>query len=224
MDYLQIFLTALFSAVVLFALTKLMGHKQMAQLDVFDYVNGITIGSIVAELATELEDPLKPLIALLVYAAVALFLSVLSNKFPSSRKIILGHPVLLLDNGKMFRSNFKKSKLDLNEFLYLCRAQGYFDISQIQTAVFEANGSVSILPKSANRPLTPEDMKLCPAAEKPVTEVIMDGKIVSQSLEKILKDENWLTSQLKRQGIPSINQTFFAFVDEKLNLTAYPMD
>lgn len=224
MDYLQIFLTALFSAVVLFALTKLMGHKQMAQLDVFDYVNGITIGSIVAELATELEDPLKPLIALLVYAAVALILSILSNKFPSSRKIILGHPVLLLDNGKMFRSNFKKSKLDLNEFLYLCRAQGYFDISQIQTAVFEANGSVSILPKSANRPLTPEDMKLYPATEKPVTEVIMDGKIVSQSLEKILKDENWLTSQLKRQGIPSINQTFFAFVDEKLNLTAYPMD
>lgn len=224
MDYLQIFLTALFSAVVLFALTKLMGHKQMAQLDVFDYVNGITIGSIVAELATELEDPLKPLIALLVYAAVALLLSIISNKFPSSRKIILGHPVLLLDNGKMFRSNFKKSKLDLNEFLYLCRAQGYFDISQIQTAVFEANGSVSILPKSANRPLTPEDMKLYLAAEKPVTEVIMDGKIVSQSLEKILKDENWLTSQLKRQGIPSIKQTFFAFVDGKLNLTAYPMD
>lgn len=224
MDYLRIFLTALFSAVVLFILTKLMGHKQMAQLDVFDYVNGITIGSIVAELATELEDPLKPLIALLVYAAVALLLSILSNKFPSSRKIILGHPVLLLDNGKMFKSNFKKSKLDLNEFLYLCRAQGYFDISQIQTAVFEANGSVSILPKSANRPLTPEDMKLYPAAEKPVTEVIMDGKIVSQSLEKILKDENWLTSQLKRQGIPSVKQTFFAFVDDKLNLTAYPMD
>lgn len=224
MDYLQVFLTALFSAVVLFVLTKLMGHKQMAQLDVFDYVNGITIGSIVAELATELEDPVRPLIALLVYAAVALALSIISNKFPSSRKIILGHPVLLIDNGKMFRSNFKKSKLDLNEFLYLCRVQGYFDISQIQTAVFEANGSVSILPKSANRPATPNDMKIYPSQEKPVTEVIMDGKLVSGSLEKLLKDESWLISQLKRQSIPSIKQTFFAFVDDKMTLTAYPKD
>ncbi|MGN0463899.1 MAG: DUF421 domain-containing protein [Acutalibacteraceae bacterium] len=224
MDYLQVFLTALFSAVVLFILTKLMGHKQMAQLDVFDYVNGITIGSIVAELATELEDPVRPLIALLVYAAVALALSIISNKFPSSRKIVLGHPVLLLDNGKMFRSNFKKSKLDLNEFLYLCRSQGYFDISQIQTAVFEANGSVSILPKSANRPATPGDMKIYPAQEKPVTEVIMDGKIVSGSLEKLLKDEKWLLSQLKGQNIPSVKQTFFAFADDKCNLTAYPKD
>lgn len=224
MDYLQVLLTSLFSAVVLFLLTKLMGHKQMAQLDVFDYVNGITIGSIVAELATELEDPLRPFIALLVYAFVALLLSIVSNKFPSSRKIILGHPVLLLDNGKMFRSNFKKSKLDLNEFLYLCRAQGYFDISQVQTAVFEANGSVSILPKSANRPLTPEDMKIYPANEKAVTEVIMDGKIVTGSLEKLLKDKSWLEAQLKRQGIPSIKQTFFAFVDDKMNLTAFGMD
>lgn len=224
MDYLQVFLTALFSAAVLFVLTKLMGHKQMAQLDVFDYVNGITIGSIVAELATEIEDPLKPLIALLVYAAVALTLSVVSNKFPSSRKMILGHPVLLLDNGKMFRSNFKKSKLDLNEFLYLCRAQGYFDISQIQTAVFEANGSVSILPKSANRPATPEDMKIYPSQEKPVTQVVMGGKVVGGSLEKLLKDKDWLVSQLKRQGIPSIEQTFFAFVNDKQELTAYTKD
>ncbi len=221
MDYLQVFLTALFSAVLLFILTKIMGHKQVSQLDVFDYVNGITIGSIVAELATELETPIRPLIALLVYAVVAFSLSVISNKFPSSRKIILGHPVLLIDNDKMYRSNFKKAKLDLNEFLYLCRNQGYFDISQIQTAVFEANGSLSILPKSANRPLTPDDMKIYPTQEKAVTELVMDGKIVTGSLEKLMKDESWLTAELKKQGIPSIKQTFFAFADDKKNVTAY---
>ncbi|MGN1349300.1 MAG: DUF421 domain-containing protein, partial [Acutalibacteraceae bacterium] len=160
MEYLKVGLTALLSALALFILTKLMGHKQLAQLDVFDYVNGITIGSIAAEMATELEAPLKPFIALVVYALIAVALSIISNKFPASRKIIVGHPIILLDKDKLYRKNFKKAKLDLNEFLCLCRGQGYFDINQIETAVFEHNGSLSILPKAGNKPLTPDDMKV----------------------------------------------------------------
>lgn len=83
MEYLKVGLTALLSALALFILTKLMGHKQLAQLDVFDYVNGITIGSIAAEMATELEAPLKPFIALVVYSFIAVALSIISNKFPA---------------------------------------------------------------------------------------------------------------------------------------------
>ena len=224
MMYLQVALTTLFSAIALFILTKIMGHKQLAQLDVFDYINGITIGSIAAELATELEKPLKPFVALVIYAVIAVLLSIISDKFPSSRFIILGEPVILMNNGKLYRKNFKKAKLDLNEFLCLCRGQGYFDINQIQTAVFEHNGSLSILPKVANRPATPDDLKVYPKQEKILTEVIMDGKLVKGSLEKIGKDEKWLREKLREQKIPEIKQVFFATVDDTLTLSAFKVD
>ena len=221
---LQVALTTLFSAVALFILTKIMGHKQLAQLDVFDYINGITIGSIAAELATEIEQPLKPFVALVIYAIIAVLLSIISDKFPATRFIILGDPVILMNNGKLYRKNFKKAKLDLNEFLCLCRNQGYFDINQIQTAVFEHNGSLSILPKVANRPATPDDLKVYPKQERILTEVIMDGKIVKGSLEKIGKDEKWLKEKLKEQKIPEIKQVFFATVDDTLTLSAFKVD
>lgn len=224
MDYLKIALLALFSAAVLFLLTKLMGHKQIAQLDTFDYINGITIGSIAAELATELEEPLKPLTALVVYALVALSMSIISNKLPSSRKIILGHPVVLMDNDKLYRKNFKKSKLDLNEFLALCRTQGYFDISKIETAVFEHNGSLSILPKASDKPLTPSDMKLNPQQDKAVTQIIMDGKLDEKNLKSTGKTTEWLKKNLRKQNIKEINDVFFAFINDSGTLTAYSIE
>lgn len=221
MEYLKVGLTALLSALALFILTKLMGHKQLAQLDVFDYVNGITIGSIAAEMATELEAPLKPFIALVVYALIAVALSIISNKFPASRKIIVGHPIILLDKDKLYRKNFKKAKLDLNEFLCLCRGQGYFDINQIETAVFEHNGSLSILPKSGNKPLTPDDMKVYPPQEEVITELIMDGKIIEENLKKANKSVLWLSRRLEEQHISDPKEVFFAFVDNKSTLSVY---
>lgn len=221
MEYLKVGLTALLSALALFILTKLMGHKQLAQLDVFDYVNGITIGSIAAEMATELEAPLKPFIALVVYALIAVALSIISNKFPASRKIIVGHPIVLLDKDKLYRKNFKKAKLDLNEFLCLCRGQGYFDINQIETAVFEHNGSLSILPKAGNKPLTPDDMKVYPPQEEVITELIMDGKIIEENLKKANKSVLWLSRRLEEQHISDPKEVFFAFVDNKSTLSVY---
>lgn len=221
MEYLKVGLTALLSALALFILTKLMGHKQLAQLDVFDYVNGITIGSIAAEMATELEAPLKPFIALVVYALIAVALSIISNKFPASRKIIVGHPIILLDKDKLYRKNFKKAKLDLNEFLCLCRGQGYFDINQIETAVFEHNGSLSILPKAGNKPLTPDDMKVYPPQEEIITELIMDGKIIEENLKKTNKSVLWLSRRLEEQHISDPKEVFFAFVDNKSTLSVY---
>ena len=90
METIRIIFTALLSVVALFIITKAMGHKQVAQLDFFDYVCGITIGSIGAELATELEEPYKPLLALAVWGGVSLFLSFLAHKLPKTRKYING--------------------------------------------------------------------------------------------------------------------------------------
>ena len=162
MEIIKVLLTSLLSVAALFAMAKLMGHKQISQLDFFDYICGITIGSIAAELATELEEPMQPLIAIGVYGVTAIVLSKLTSRFPRTRKLINGTPTILMSDGKLCRENMKKAKLDLSEFMVMCRQQGYFDLSDIQTAVFEFNGRLSILPVSKKRPANPEDLGLSP--------------------------------------------------------------
>ena len=148
-------LTTLLSLIVMFLLTKLMGSKQVSQMTLFDYVVGITIGSIAAELATELEDPERPLLAMVLWGLAAWGISVLGNKSLRARAFLSGKPLVLLDQGVIRRDNLKRARLDLNEFLTYCRIAGYFDLSEIQTAVLEHNGSVSFLPKETDRPATP---------------------------------------------------------------------
>ena len=121
MDLFKICLTSVLSAASLFFIAKIMGHKQMSQLDFFDYITGITIGSIAAELATELEEPLKPLIAMLVYGVITFILTTITSKFPRARKYINGSPTIIMNDGKIYRENMKKAKLDLSEFMLMCR-------------------------------------------------------------------------------------------------------
>ena len=108
MKILGVILTTLLSVIVLFLLAKIMGHKQIAQMDLFDYIAGITIGSIGAELATELEQPWKPLIAMVIYGGVTFGFSVITSKYPRLRKYINGTPTVILHNGKLYRKNMKK--------------------------------------------------------------------------------------------------------------------
>ena len=124
MEIIKIISTSLLSVAALFVITKIMGHKQVAQLDFFDYVSGITIGSIGAELATELEKPLRPLIALAVYGGASLLLNLLTHKLPRTRKYINGTPTILFNGGKLYRGNLKKAKLDLSEFMLFVSLQG----------------------------------------------------------------------------------------------------
>lgn len=221
MEILQVILTALLSAAALFAIAKLMGHKQVAQLDFFDYISGITIGSIAAELATELEAPWKPLTAMAVYGTIAILLSRITSKAPKSRKYINGTPTILMDNGKLFRENLKKAKLDLSEFMMLCRQLGYFNLSDIQTAVFEFNGQLSVLPVSGKRPANPADLGLTPAQEHICTELIMDGRIMAENLKRRGLEEKWLQKQLEAQGFHSAKEVFLGICDENNTLTLF---
>ena len=224
MDLFKVLLTALLSAAVLFFLTKIMGRKQVAQLDFFDYINGITIGSIAAELATELETPWKPLIAMLVYGVISVTLSFVASKFPRTRKYINGTPSILMNDGKLYRNNLKKAKLDLSEFLTMCREQGYFHLSDIQTAVFEYNGKLTVLPVSENRPATPADLGLSPAPAHIDTELIMDGRVLGENLKRMGLDPVWLDKQLKAQGYRSPREIFLGVCDENHTLSLYPRE
>lgn len=223
MDIIKVILTALLSVAALFIITKIMGHKQVAQLDFFDYVSGITIGSIGAELATELEAPERPLIALAIYGLASTILNLLAHKIPRTRKYINGTPTILMNGGKLYRKNLRQAKLDLSEFMLLCREQGYFDLEEIQTAIFEHNGKLSILPKAENRPATPEDLKIEAKATHIGVEVIMDGRVMGENLSRIGRDANWLTKQLKAQGHGDAKEILLGIYRPKEDkLTLYP--
>lgn len=208
MEIFKVILTSLLSVAVLFVTAKIIGHKQISQLDFFDYITGITIGSVGAELATNLETPWKPLTAMIVYGATAFFLSVITSKIPKSRKYINGTPTIIMDSGKLYRKNMKKAKLELSEFMVMCRQAGYFNISDIQTAVFEYNGKLSVLPVSDKRPINLSDMKITPPCQSIDTEVIMDGRILDDNLKRKGLDKTWLENKLKEQGYHNAKEIF----------------
>ena len=221
MKFLTLCLTALGSFAALFIIAKFIGRKQVSQLDFFDYITGITIGSIAAEMATELEEPWKPLIAMIIYGSVTLLLSSVTIKFPRVRKFLNGTPTILMDHGKLYRENLKKSKLDLSEFMVLCRQQGYFDLTDIQTAVFEYNGKLTILPVSSQRPATPNDLNLAPEQELLFTELIMDGRVLDENLSRVGLNRVWLEKQLKASGVQSADEVFLAVCDRNLKFVLF---
>lgn len=223
MELLQVAITSVVSFLVLFFLAKIMGHRQIAQLSVFDYINGITIGSIAAELATELEKPLRPLLAMVIYALLTVLLEALALKYQRLRKFISGTPSIILDNGKLYRENMKKARLDLTEFLIQCRQQGYFDLGAIQTAVYESDGRLTILPVAERRPATPEDLGVAPEKEEFFTEVIMDGRILGGNLQRMGVNETWLEKQLRAQGYHSAKEIYLGLVDGNKQLSLYPI-
>lgn len=216
--------TSAVSIVVLFLLTKLMGSKQVSQMTAFDYIIGITIGSVAAELATDLEEPTQPLTALIIYGLAAFGISVLTSKSIRARGAVTGRPLILLEDGVIFRENLKKARLDLNEFLTYSRISGYFDLNQVQTAVFEHNGVVSFLPKEPYRPATPSDMDLKPKQSHVQMPFVMDGKLLPKNIAQAGKEEAWVRRMLLKQGYRDERAVFLALWDGDSKLTAFPMD
>lgn len=220
----QTILTTLLSIVVIFLLAKLMGTKQVSQMTMFDYVVGITIGSVAAELATELEEPVKPLTALILYGLVAVLISILTSKSIRARSMVTGKPLVLLENGVIYRKNLQKARLDLNEFLTYCRIGGWFDLNQLQAAVLEHNGIVSFLPKETDRPATPTDLNLNPKQSQVQIPFVMDGVLLEENIRQVGKEESWVHRSLLREGYKDEKEVLLALWDGGEKLTVFPMD
>ncbi|MGI6270654.1 MAG: DUF421 domain-containing protein [Candidatus Howiella sp.] len=222
-DLLNVALTSIGSIVALFLLTKLMGNKQMSELNMFDYITGITIGSIAAEMATALEsDFAKPLLSMVIYALTATVISLVASGSIRARRLINGRSVVLCKDGELYKKNFKKTRLDLNEFLTQCRVNGYFDLAEIELAMLEPNGRISILPKAENRPATPKDLNIQPKKSEILINVIIDGRVVEGNLRHTGNNRQWLENQLKTQDCKT-EDIFLATCDRNNTLTVYRM-
>lgn len=222
LDLLKIVWLSLGSAITLFILTKLMGNKEMSQLTMFDYIIGITIGSIAAEMSTALEDDFfQPLIAMIIYAVFSILLSIFSYKSLKFRRFVSGTSLVLFDNGQIYINNLKKAKIDINEFLMQVRINGFFNLSDIQTAILEVNGKISFLPKENKRPATPSDFNITPPPERVCVTIVLDGILLKENLYYTGNDELWFEKQLASQNIKDINNIFLAVCDCNNNLSIY---
>lgn len=219
-EVMQVLGTGVLSIVTLFVLTRLSGKRQIAQMSTFDYINSITIGSIAAELATDLEQWYRSLTALVLYGVVTWLVHMAACKSVQARQFLCGRASVLMENGTIYKKELAKAGIDLNEFLGQARVAGYFDLNEIDTALMETSGQISFLPKSANRPATPQDLELRPDPASRWLDLILDGKLQWENLRQSGRDEKWLAMMLERADIGQTGEAFYAACDKDGNFFA----
>lgn len=213
---------ALLMTVILFVLTKLMGKKQISQLNFFDYIIGITIGNIVADISLDLEKGLiAGLICLVSFGLFSVLISYVTMKSLSLRRFFIGVPTILIENNKIIEGGLRKAKLDVNELLAEARSQGYFKLEDIEYAIMETNGSVSFMPVNSSSPATKKDVNAKISKESLVANVIIDSKLLEENLSEMHKDKKWLDSVLKVQGFSNYDDIMLATLDINDKVVVY---
>jgi len=222
MEILDVTVRSLLSLVTLFLVTKMLGKKQVSQLSLFDYVIGISIGNFAAEVTISTDTQfLNGILAIIIFGLIAYTVSILTMKSIKLRRFFMGIPTPLIQNGKILESNLKQVKFDINDLLEECRSNGYFDIGEIEYALMESKGTLSILPKGENQPLTIKDMNLKSKKQGLVGNIIIDSKIMENNLKNMNKDEKWLEKELKVKGYKDLSDILLATLDIDEKLTIY---
>lgn len=215
-DYIFVLLNSLFSFISLFIISKILGKKQIAELSFTDYVVGITIGSIAASWSTDVTNPwYYYAISLSVFLIFSYLITHFERTALFLKSFLRGKPILIVKNGRIDYKNLKKSKLDVNDLLGLCRSKGYFNLKDVAFAIFETNGELSILPVGQQKPTVVEDFGI-KSQEACLTKfVISDGIIDKNYLKNLNKDNQWLFKKLDIKSKKDLKNILVAFYDEK---------
>lgn len=218
-DWLDIIVRSILFLLILFLMTKLLGKKQISQLSFFEYVNGITIGSIGAEVVTGLEQSIYlGILSIVTFAAIPFIAGFISLKSKPFRNFVEGKGTVFIKDGKILEDNLKKERYTTDELLELLRKDNVFKVADVEFAVLETTGDLSILLKKENQPLTPKDLNLTVASEKEPQTVIMDGEILDEPLATGGRSRQWLHTELAKLGV-TIENVFLGQVDSYGQLT-----
>lgn len=221
MEILSVLASSVCSLAVLFLLAKLVGVRQISEMSFFDYVVGITIGSIAAEMSTNLENGwVKPITAMLVYGVTAFLISVISRKSIKARRILSGTPTVLINRGEIDRKSLTKARMEVNDLLAQARIAGYFNLADIDYAILETTGNISFQPVPGKRPLNPKDFNFSPMREGLYINVIIDGVIMKEDLKYAHVSEKELLKMLKDREVETKN-IILATIDLNKQLTIY---
>ncbi|MBR5289444.1 MAG: DUF421 domain-containing protein [Erysipelotrichaceae bacterium] len=198
MNFYSLIIRTLASILTLQLLTKWVGAKTISQCSYYDYIVGITIGDVAASFALEQNTHwIYPVTVMFLYAFSNVFESWLTSKSIKARKILTGVPYILIYHGKIIEDNLKKVHFDINDLSTQCRIQGYFNLSDIDYAVMETTGQLSILPKKQAEPVKIEDTDIEYTENTLHAHVIIDGNIMEKNLHSLGFDVNWLHRRLK---------------------------
>jgi uncharacterized membrane protein YcaP (DUF421 family) len=205
--------------IVLFLITKWIGKKQISQLSFFEYVTGITIGSIGAEIMTGLEHKIYiGILSIVTTAAVPFIVGLISLKSKLFRNFVEGKGSIFIKDGKVMEDNLKKERYTIDELMALLRKKDVYQVSDVEFAVLEATGDLSVMLKKENQPLTPKDINLTvPSIKEPQT-VIMDGVIMDEPLATIGRSRAWLHTELEKLGV-TVENVFLGQVNSYGELT-----
>lgn len=213
-EALVVFVRGLIAFFTLLIFARLLGKQQISQLTFFDYVLGISIGSTAASLTTDLSSRAWPhWVGLITWTALVFAAQFITMKWRYASKYVDGEPVVVVMEGAIMENAMKKMRYRIVDLQEQLRAAGVFDINQVQYAVVETNGTLSVLKKPVYQPVTPRDLKLPPQNQSMASEIIFDGVVVDENLKERGLSREWLLNELELRGVYSFSDVFLATVD-----------
>ena len=224
-EIIEVMLKGSIAVIYLFLVIKTLGKKQISELNIFDYIIGLSLGNIAAEMTVNDEITImEGLASMTIYALFSLFVSFITSKSIMARRFITGFPIVLIDNGKISKEQLKKCKIDINDLMQDARESGYFDITEINYAIMEPSGKISFLPKAKYQPVTNNDLKLKVNESGLTSNLVIDGNIMKENIKAIGHDEKWLLTRLKKEGYNNVEDLLLVTCDNKEKLTIYKMN
>jgi len=218
-EWLVIVLRSISLLIVLFFFTKWLGKKQISQLNIFEYITGIVLGGIVALHSIDLKSNIfYGLIAMLVWFLIPLLVDYISLKSKTFREFTQGKSAVFIQNGKIMEDNLKKEGFTSEDLLEQLRSKDIFQVADVEFALMEPSGTLSVLPKKENQPLTPKDLGIKVAPMKETQTVIMDGKMLLEPLANASLNPGWLETELEKINV-TIENVFLGQVDSDGQLT-----
>ena len=218
-EYLILFFRSVVTYFILVFFTRIMGRKQISQLTYFDYVVGITIGSIasVASLDKNI-NMYEGIFCIIIWSVLTILISEITLKNIKIRLLVNSEPLLIIDKGKVLYKNMKKARYNIGDLLMQLRVKDIFYITDVEVAILEPDGKLSVLKKSEHTALTIEDMNIKRPKTGMMIDIILDGNILSSHLQQIKKNEDWVVAQLKARNIDNIKDVVFAGIqaDEQI--------
>lgn len=190
-----------------------MDKRQISQLTFFDYINGISIGSMASTLAVDVSrESIPTLVGILTWSLWVMVLALLAVKSRTLRSLIDGKPTIAIQNGKILGNNIHTYGYSIDDLRMLLREKDVFRLSEVEFALIEADGSLSVLKKSQNSPVTPEDLNIPTAYKGLSVDIISQGKMIRENLKLLGLSENWLAQKLAARKL-TLRQIYYAELD-----------
>lgn len=210
-DLLPMFFEILFGFIALFILTKILGKRQMSQLSAFDFISALILGELVGNALFDKKAGI-PQIAyvIFIWGSLLYIVEIITQKFKGSRKLLSGKPSIIIYEGEIIYEEMKKNKIDISELQQLLRTKDVFSIKEVEYAILETNGELSVLKKSAYQTPTKQDLQVKQSKPHLATTLISDGEILKDNLAEADITEDWLEAELKKQNFNSVKEIFYA--------------